>query len=251
MLIKSIKGVYNAEYDPDRCLVTYHLGDNVSSERIDKNSKLVRNDAACAGYKVLGYYTDATYTTPFDFDSAITGDTDIYVKTEDYIYFSAAAMTTFKAYKATDGNGEAGGVTLSDNGEYATVDYGYAPALADAHIAAMSVQIDRMGCTKLEITMKNLGGAASFAIYWQGSYQDGTSRNSWNSDMAAYVGFSLAQRNMSADGEWVTITVDLSGNAAWMNTKTITAFRIESNYKATSESDRTNVWLIKEIKGIA
>lgn len=251
MLIKSIKGVYNAEYDPDRCLVTYHLGDNASFERVDKGSKLLRNDATCVGYKVLGYYTDAAYTTPFDFDSVITGDTDIYVKTENYIHFSAAAMATFKAYKATDGNGEAGNVTLSNNGEYATVDYGYAPALADAHIAAMNVQIDRMGCTKLEITMKNLGGAASFAIYWQGSYQDGTSQNSWNSDMAAYVGFSLAQRNMSADGEWVTITIDLSGNAAWMKTKTITAFRIESNYKATSETDRTNVWLIKEIKGIA
>lgn len=251
MLIKSIKGVFDAEYDPNRCLVTYHIGDNVSSERVDKNEKLVRNDAACVGYKVLGYYTDEAYTTPYDFDSVITGDVDLYVKTEDYLYFSAASIATFKAYKATDGNGEAGNVTLSENGEYARVDYGYAPALADAHVAAMNVQIDRMGCSKLEITMKNLGSAASFAIYWQGICMDGSTYNSWNNYMATYVGFSLAQRNMSEDGEWVTLTLDLSANPGWMNVETITAFRIESNYRATSEADLTNVWLIKEIKGIA
>lgn len=251
MLIKSIKGVYDAAYDPDRCLVTYHLGDNVSTERIDKDSKLVRNDAACLGYKVLGYYTDAAYTTPFDFDSAITGDTDIYVKTENYIYFDAASISSFKAYKPTDGSGAAGNVTLSENGEYAMVDYGYAPALADAHIAIMNVQIDRMGCKKLEITMKNLGGAASFAIYWQGVDKAGIAHNDWSASMAAYGGFSLAQRNMSADGEWVTLTIDLSAISGWMNLETITALRIESNYKATSESDLTNVWLIKEIKGVA
>ena len=251
MLIKSIKGVYDAAYDPDRCLVTYHLGDNVSTERIDKDSKLVRNDAACLGYKVLGYYTDAAYTTPFDFDSAITGDTDIYVKTENYIYFDAASISSFKAYKPTDGSGAAGNVTLSENGEYAIVDYGYAPALADAHIAIMNVQIDRMGCKKLEITMKNLGGAASFAIYWQGVDKAGIAHNGWSASMATYGGFSLAQRNMSADGEWVTLTIDLSAISGWMNLETITALRIESNYKATSESDLTNVWLIKEIKGVA
>ena len=69
--------------------------------------------------------------------------------------------------------------------------------------------------------------------------------------MAAYGGFSLAQRNMSADGEWITLTVDLSGISGWTNLETITALRIESNYKATNENDLTNVWLIKEVKGIA
>lgn len=251
MLIKSIKGVYDADYDPDRCLITYHFGENVSSERVDKGSKLVRNDAACLGYKVLDYYMDAAYETPFDFDSVITGDTDIYVKTEDYIYFGAESIAAFKAYKATDGNGEAGSVTLSENGEYARVDYGYAPTLADAHIAAMNVQIDRMGCTKLEITMKNLGGAASFAIYWQGVDKNGIVHNSWSGSMAAYVGFSLQQRNMSENDEWITLTVDLSAISGWTNMETITALRIESNYKATSETDLTNIWLIKEIKGIA
>lgn len=251
MLIKSIKGVYNADYDPDRCLVTYHLGDNVSSERIDKGSKLVRNDAACLGYKVLDYYMDAAYETPFDFDSVITGDTDIYVKTEDYIYFGAESIAAFKAFEPTDGKGEAGNVTLSDDGEYARVNYGYAPMLADAHIAAMNVQIDRMGCTKLEITMKNLGGAASFTIYWQGVDKNGIAHNSWSPDMVVYAGLSLQQRNMSENDEWITLTVDLSAISSWTNIETITALRIESNYKATSETDLTNIWLIKEIKGIA
>jgi len=251
MLIKSIKGVYDATYDPNRCEVVYHIGDNVSSQRVDKDSKLVRNDAICAGYKVLGYYTDATYTTPFDFDSVITGNTDIYVKVEDYIYFDAASIATFKAYPPTDGNGVAGSVTLAESGEYATVDFGYAPALADAHIAIINVQIDRMDCTKLEITMKNLGSAASYAIYWQGTDKNGVAHTNWNATMVAYGGFSLAQRNMSADGEWITLTIDLSSQANWLNIETITSLRIESNYKATSESDLTNVWLIKEIKGVA
>ena len=251
MLIKSIKGVYDAAYDPDRCLVTYHLRDNVSSERVDRDSKLVRNDAACAGYKVLGYYTDAAYTTPFDFNSVITGDIDIYVKTDDYIYFDATALTAFKAYSPTDGNGSEGSVTLSESGEYVTVDYGYAPALADAHIALVNVQIDKMGCSKLEITMKNLGGAASFAIYWQGVDKAGIAHNGWSASMAAYGGFSLAQRNMSEDSEWITLTIDLSTISGWTDLETLTALRIESNYRATSESDLTNVWLIKEIKGVA
>jgi hypothetical protein len=69
--------------------------------------------------------------------------------------------------------------------------------------------------------------------------------------MAAYAGFSLQQRNMSENDEWITLTVDLSAISGWTNMETITALRIESNYKATSETDLTNIWLIKEIKGIA
>lgn len=250
MLIKSIKGVYDPDYDPDRCLVTYHLGSNVSSERVESGKKLERNDAACVGYKVLGYYQDAEFTIPFDFNSVITEDTDIYVKTEDKLYFSAASLESFKAYPPTNGDGEAGSVTLSDDGEYAVVDFGYAFTLADAHIAITNVQIDKADCSKLLITMKNIGGAKSFAIYWQGIDKNGNEKKDWNSKWATYAAFGVDEIEMSADGEWITLTIDLSGVAAWTNLETITGFRIESNYIATSETDHNNVWYIKEIEGV-
>ena len=250
MLIQSIAGVYDEEYDASRPLVTYHLGSNVSSERVESGKKLERNDAACVGYKVLGYYQDAEFTIPFDFNSVITEDTDIYVKTEDKLYFSAASLESFKAYPPTNGDGEAGSVTLSDDGEYAVVDFGYAFTLADAHIAITNVQIDKADCSKLLITMKNIGGAKNFAIYWQGIDKNGNEKKDWNSKWATYAAFGADEIEMSADGEWITLTIDLSGVAAWTNLETITAFRIESNYIATSETDHNNVWYIKEIEGV-
>ena len=251
MLIKSIKGVYDERYDSTKCLVTYHIGENIATQRVSEGEKLKRNDAVCVGYKVLGYYCNAELSEPFDFNSAVTEDMDIYVKTENYIYLDGASIAGFSSYPPTDGNGKAGSVTLSENGEYAVADFGYALALADSYVALVNVQIDRMGCKKLQLTIKNLGGATQFAIYWQGIDVNGNQQSGWSPNRVMYYGFSENQKNMSADGEWITITLDLSGVEAWNTLETITALRIESGYQATSETDLSNVWYIKEIKGIA
>lgn len=252
LLIKSIRGIYDEKYDLTKPLITYHIGENKVTQRVSLEETMTREDSdtACMGYKVKEYYVDEAKTIPYDFDTVITGDVELYVDVEMQLYFSAAMVADFTAYPPTLGEGAAGSTELSADGEYAIVDFGYALEAPDANIAIMDVQIDTMACTKLIITMRNLGFASSMGIYWRGIGWDGTVQTRWDAAYGKGFNFKTDQIKMSADSEWITYVADLSDKATWTGLKTITALRIQSQYKAIDETDRTNVWHIKSIEGV-
>ena len=105
-----------------------------------------------------------------------------------------------------------------------------------------------MGTKKFVITMKNLGAAYAIGVYWYGVNVNGNETVVWNGTEHKSFAFNSSQINMSADGEWVTLEIDLSDVTAWTNLKTLSGLRIQSQYLSTSETDLTNVWYIKEMK---
>ena len=146
MLIKSIKGVYNADYDPDRCLITYHFGESTYSERVDQGTKL-QLEKSKGGYEVLGYYMDAKYENEFNYGTPITGDTELYVKVGQQLYYDATAIAQdFSAYAGkggSAGNPTAGSVTYEekDGESYVRADFGYSNS-ADPYIAVHNLEVD-------------------------------------------------------------------------------------------------------------
>lgn len=252
LLIKSIRGVYDEKYDGTKPRVNYHIGENVVTQRVSQGVTMDKDasDAACIGYKVKGYYTDTAMTVPYNFDTVVTDDLDLYVDVEKQLYFNAEMLSNFSIYGPIDGQGEAGSISLSDDGEYTIVDFGYALGAPDARIVIMNVQIDTMATSKLIITMRNLGLASSMGIYWQGISWDGTVKGNWDSAYGKGFNFKPEQKNMSADSEWITYEADLSDKATWTGLKTITALRIQSAYRAIDETDLNNVWHIKSIEGV-
>ena len=109
--IKSIKidSSYNVNY--------YVNGAVKKTATVKEGEKAVAlKDEECAlGRQIVGYYTDAAFTQVFDIaNTAITQDTNLYVKLSDYVYFNGAMISKFDGGDATktlnaDGTATIGG----------------------------------------------------------------------------------------------------------------------------------------------
>ena len=56
----------------------------------------LKDEEGALGRQIAGYYTDAAFTQVFDMaNTAITQDTNVYVKLSDYVYFNGAMMSKF------------------------------------------------------------------------------------------------------------------------------------------------------------
>lgn len=89
--------------------VTYYNGNAVfKTDKCIKGGRVSEPDSAIIeGYDFAGWYEDAEFTTPFDFDKIIRSDTRIYGKWIEKAYFTVTyydGNEVYKTQKAYDGN---------------------------------------------------------------------------------------------------------------------------------------------------
>ena len=62
----------------------------------------LKDEEGALGRQIVGYYTDAAFTQVFDMaNTAITQDTNLYVKLSDYVYFNGAMLNKFAGGNAS------------------------------------------------------------------------------------------------------------------------------------------------------
>ena len=62
----------------------------------------LKDEEGALGRQIVGYYTDAAFTQVFDMaNTAITQDTNLYVKLSDYVYFNGAMISKFAGGNAS------------------------------------------------------------------------------------------------------------------------------------------------------
>ena len=96
--IKSIKidSSYNVNY--------YVNGAVKKTATVKEGEKAValKDEEVALGRQIAGYYTDAAFTQVFDMaNTAITQDTNVYVKLSDYVYFNGAMLNKFAGGNAS------------------------------------------------------------------------------------------------------------------------------------------------------
>ena len=203
--IKSIKidSSYNVNY--------YVNGAVKKTATVKEGEKAValKDEEGARGRQVAGYYTDAAFTQVFDIaNTAITQDTNVYVKLSDYGYFNGAMMSKF-AGTATKTLNADGTLTLlgADKNNY-------------IHQKGLNLSVE--GANRVEIRAKQ-NGVYRLDLYLFGNYTlDGENKVGTNYDekdgglryrgVDASYGYSVVN-----DGEYVIMTYDLSyanGNTA-------------------------------------
>ena len=99
---------YNVQFVGDDLDVTV-------SVNARENVPALKDEEGALGRQIVGYYTDAAFTQVFDIaNTAITQDTNVYVKLSDYVYFNGAMISKFTGGNATktlnaDGTATIGG----------------------------------------------------------------------------------------------------------------------------------------------
>ena len=99
---------YNVQFVGDDLDVTV-------SVNARENVPALKDEEGARGRQIVGYYTDAAFTQVFDIaNTAITQDTNVYVKLSDYVYFNGAMISKFDGGNATktlnaDGTATIGG----------------------------------------------------------------------------------------------------------------------------------------------
>ena len=98
--------------------VNYYVDGAVKKTATVKEGEKVialKDEEGALGRQIVGYYTDAAFTQVFDMaNTAITQDTNVYVKLSDYVYFNGAMISKFTGGSATktlnaDGTATIGG----------------------------------------------------------------------------------------------------------------------------------------------
>ncbi len=246
------------------CSVSFYYADepdNPIYETLIKPNRQIDNvDYKIPGYKIDGYYLDTAMTQAFDFNTPITTNTKIYVKTDKVMYFSPTSIVSnFAAYKASSNNSTAGSIeTATVNGEeVAKANYGISYEVgggsSDPYIGLENVKIYTGNSQELRFRIKNLGQAKQFAIYWVGVNANGeyVGKNDYSEENSMYYTFSASEKGMSEDDEWLNVTFKLAREKKqWGKMEYLTKLRVQSNYVSKSASDTSNVILIKDIQGI-
>ncbi len=111
-------------------------GSTVPTQGVNEGDKANKpDDPTKEGYKFEGWYADKELTTPFDFDSAISGNTTVYAKwTKDQIKPTYAPVLA----EGLTYNGDAQNLVTSDNGEGGAIHYVYRKTGDTAWTAAAS-----------------------------------------------------------------------------------------------------------------
>ena len=162
----------------------------------------LKDEEVALGRQIAGYYTDAAFTQVFDMaNTAITQDTNVYVKLSDYGYFNGAMMSKF-AGTATKTLNADGTLTLlgEDKGKY-------------IHQKGLNLSVEGANC--VEIRAKQ-NGVYRLDLYLFGNYTlDGNVATGTDYDakkggfmyrgVDASYGYSVVN-----DGEYVIMTYDLS-----------------------------------------
>lgn len=248
--------------------VNYIVNDEVMQTLYVKENEKVKERLEYAeGFEYYGSFTDKECLTPFDFDTPITQDTNIYVKKSDGVCFyetnkTGALSNYLTCFRSSDANGTAGvvsKVTLED-GTFTNVNFGYAPKTADPYVQ-LGLNVDITKSQILRFTLKNLGKADSIRLYFttlmdlEDEIYSATGKF-YSEDYSIVYRFDENQMNMSKDGPWTTVDFDLTtvgfkdGYNVWAASKNLGALRIQSCYVNKSTSDMSNEIIFKSIEGI-
>ena len=169
----------------------------------------LKDEEGALGRQIAGYYTDAAFTQVFDMaNTAITQDTNVYVKLSDYVYFNGAMISKFTGTATKTLNAD-GTLTLlgEDKGKY-------------IHQKGLNLSVEGANC--VEIRAKQ-NGVYRLDLYLFGNYTlDGNvaTGTDYGADKGGFMyrgvdasyGYSVVN-----DGEYVIMTYDLSyanGNTA-------------------------------------
>ena len=173
LIIEYVKSTGDGDVsEPEKYSVNYYVGErSVYSEKISKGdlpNGVPEKEFSVLGRQIVGYYTDAALTDAFDIaNTAITGDTKLYIKTSDYLYFNGAMISKFAGGNVT-------GKTLNDDG---TVTLTGKSNL----IHQKELNLDLNGTNCIEIKAKSDVPKARVDIYLFGTYTlEGTAGESTN-----------------------------------------------------------------------
>ena len=194
--IKSIKieSSYNVNY--------YVNGAVKKTATVKEGEKAValKDEEGALGRQIVGYYTDAAFTQVFDIaNTAVTQDTNLYVKLSDYVYFDGAMMSKFTGGNATKTLNADGTLTLLGKDK-------------DKLIHQKGLNLSVEGANRVEIRAKQ-NGVYRLDLYLFGNYTlDGNvaTGTDYVADFRyrgvdASYGYSVVK-----DGEYVIMTYDLS-----------------------------------------
>ena len=194
--------------------VNYYVGGAVKKTATVKEGEkaiALKDEEGALGRQIVGYYTDAAFTQVFDIaNTAITQDTNVYVKLSDYAYFNGKMLK----------NGFTGGAatkTLNADGTLTLLG-----ADKDKFIHQKGLNLSVEGANRVEIRAKQ-NGVYRLDLYLFGNYTlDGNVATGTDYDankggfryrgVDASYGYSVVN-----DGEYVIMTYDLSyanGNTA-------------------------------------
>ena len=206
----------------------------------------LKDEEVALGRQIAGYYTDAAFTQVFDMaNTAITQDTNVYVKLSDYVYFNGVMMSKFTGGNATK--------TLNADGTLTLLG-----ADKDKYIHQKGLNLSVEGANRVEIRAKQ-NGVYRLDLYLFGNYTlDGNVATGTDYDadkggfryrgVDASYGYSMVK-----DGEYVIMTYDLSyanGNTAKnLVFNVINGFRIDIvGVNASVENSSIAIDYVKIIK---
>ncbi len=209
------EGKYNAEieyvksYRFNKHTVTMVIDGNTYTEAVD-DGKFVSGVSMLG--KNLAYYTDKAMTKPFDLLTPITSDITLYVKVLDHLYFSGAALNQFN----TMGGAE---LTLNPDGTL-TVSGGNG-----AYIYRKDLNLAMNGDNMLEIRVKMDG--ANPGIWLFGKYTvNGVAGESTDYGQD-HTRVPADATSVKVDGDWATITIDLSQMAPGFQLDVLNGLRFD------------------------
>ena len=264
----------------DKYTVTYYLGDETKvpmySELIKAGETILKDRQSLSdGYRSEGFFLDPDHTQKFDFEQPITGNLNLYIDRSEEFYFSAKMLSErFVPVAAGAGaNGaEAGSLTyvadenLADGDDsYTEINFGYVPneTTPDPHMNLSGVKVDITSSQKIKIRMKNMGPSETLRIYYVVRYADDSPVHAqfYNEKCAYTYNFKENERNMTAEDDWLEITLDLAagtkdnsnivnGVSLWGNAAYLNQLRFQSTCKSPDKENLNNVFWVQSIEGI-
>ena len=237
--------IVNAVWSKSRFNVNF-IGDGIEktiSVKANETAPALKDEEGALGRQIVGYYTDAAFTQEFDIaNTAITQDTNVYVKLSDYVYFNGAMLKQFAPVAGASTTLNADG-TLTMTGVKGSFIYKKALNLA---------MNDTNG---IEIKLK-LNGVSRVDIYAFGAYVldgQGGSNDNYGQQYTQFRGLSANGWSVVQDGEYAIMTYDLSyaGGTSSLNFAytVINGFRIDiMEINTSAENPTITVDYVKSIK---
>ena len=237
--------IVNAVWSKSRFNVNF-IGDGIEktiSVKAKETAPALKDEEGALGRQIVGYYTDAAFTQVFDIaNTAITQDTNVYVKLSDYVYFNGAMLKQFAPVAGASTTLNADG-TLTMTGVKGSFIYKKALNLA---------MNDTNG---IEIKLK-LNGVSRVDIYAFGAYVldgQGGNNDNYGQQYTQFRGVSANGWSVVQDGEYAIMTYDLSyaGGTSSLNFAytVINGFRIDiMEINTSAENPTITVDYVKSIK---
>lgn len=230
-----------------RCRVTYYIGSNVPvTENLFAGETAPLKDSEAGWKKIKGWYTDQEYKNPYNFDTPVTSNLDLYADVEKSVYISAARMEKFNVGYSVDAD-YIGSTTVKTVGEgdsqYAEVHFAQTfnnkatwitYGDLNERINDYQNKTDRFGDV-LTLTYKNLGEATHFRFYYvvgydkEGGFQYssityGQPVGGWNIMCEVEI-----RSNMQETDDWATVSINLVEATKVAESR----LRFESGFDAT------------------